>query len=83
MSVRLSLTRRRALIGLAGIAPAVRFLSPAAAWAAGDDDTFLRTSRIITGTDLLSPDISRRIQGLLVERIEGFSPGWAIWPARC
>jgi len=73
MSVRLSLTRRRALIALAGIAPAMRFLSPASAWAAGDDDIFLRTSRVITGTDLLSPAISQRIERLLAERIKGFS----------
>jgi fructose 5-dehydrogenase small subunit len=73
MSVRLSLTRRRVLIGLTGIAPAVRFLSPASAWAAGDDDSFLQTSRIITGNDSLSADISQRIHSLLVERIDQFS----------
>lgn len=73
MSVGLSLTRRRVLIGLAGIAPAARFLSPAIAGAVGDHDNFLQTSRIITGFDALSPDIARRIESLLAERIDRFS----------
>jgi hypothetical protein len=65
--------RRRVLITLAGIVPAARFLSPLAAWATADEGAFVRISRIITGTALLSADISQRIQSLLANRTDQFA----------
>lgn len=72
LPARLALTRRRVLIALAAIASTAQSLHPESAWAATEDDAFLRISKVITGNDSLSPDIATRIQHLLAGRHEHF-----------
>lgn len=67
-----SASRREFLLELAVIAPAALFLRPTAGWAQGGEDGFLEVSRIVTGTDALSPEGAARIKGLLAAQIDGF-----------
>jgi hypothetical protein len=64
--------RRRILVGLATVIPAVRFLRPGPAWAQAEEDMFLTVSRVVTGTDALSAGVADRIEKLLTDRVEGF-----------
>ena len=66
-------TRRSFLVALAALVPAARFSCPSSAWADADGNAFLRTSRIITGTESLSAEVGRRIQGLLSDRVDQFA----------
>ena len=70
---QLPVTRRRMLIDLAAMAPAIGLAIPLVADAKGDGDEFLRASRIITGDETLSAGIAQRIMALLVARTAGFA----------
>ena len=72
MALPYSSKRRRLLMGLAAVLPVAQFLRPLPAWAAQSDDTFLRISRIITGTDSISADVAARIHDLLAARNDKF-----------
>jgi hypothetical protein len=67
------LTRRRLLLDLASVMPAIGLVVPLAVNAAGEDDPFLNASRVITGDSTLSAGIAQRIQALLVTRVSGFA----------
>ncbi len=73
MTTRFSSERRRILIGLAGVAAAAQFLRPLRAWGAPNDDVFLRVSRVITGSEVISADVALRIHDLLVARVDNFA----------
>lgn len=68
-----SITRRRILMSLAGLAPAAVMMRAGHAIAKARDDVFLQVSRIIAGKTSLSPDVALRVEGLLADRIEGFA----------
>jgi hypothetical protein len=71
----LHIARRRFLLDLAIRVPAIALALPQVGLAAdaNGDDAFLMASRVITGTDTLSPGIARRIAGLLAARVTGFA----------
>jgi hypothetical protein len=66
-------TRRRMLLDLAALAPALGLSTPLVAHAQGDGDEFLKVSRVITGNATLSAGIASRILALLVAREAGFA----------
>ncbi|MDQ6627542.1 MAG: sorbitol dehydrogenase family protein [Pseudomonadota bacterium] len=66
------ITRRRLLLGLASLVP-IGLLMPLAVNAAGEDDSFLDVSRVITGDSTLSAGIAQRVKMLLGTRVSGFA----------
>lgn len=73
MTPHFSSNRRRFLIGLASVVPAALLVRPLRAWATPNDDSFLRVSRVITGSETISGDVARRIHDLLIERDDNFA----------
>ncbi len=69
----LPVTRRRMLLGLAALAPAIGLSIPLVAHAQGDGDEFLKVSRVITGNANVSVGIANRIMALLAARVTGFA----------
>jgi hypothetical protein len=66
-------TRRRVLLDLAALAPALGLSIPLPAHAQGDGGEFLEVSRVITGNATLSAGIASRIMTLLAARVAGFA----------
>jgi hypothetical protein len=69
---QLSVTRRRLLLQLASVVPAIGLALPLVVHASGEDDAFLKASHVITGDSTLSADVARRIMALLITRVAGF-----------
>lgn len=73
MTAALPLDRRGVLLGLSAAVP-VAVLAPGRAVArAVGGDAFLAVSRVIAGTDALTPEVAARIEGLLAARDPAFA----------
>lgn len=66
------LDRRQLLLGLCGSIPALHLSRSAFAQTADTPDEFLRVSRVITGSEMISDPVAQRIRGLLLQRIDDF-----------
>lgn len=68
-----ALTRRRILLGLTAAISLAAAPYGSQAQGSAKGGSFLAVSRVIAGNDALSPDVAKRIEGLLAKRTDSFA----------